>query len=353
MINRTMKIAVLAVCAALMQPQYHAASDLQRIAIFESLYAREAAETEVEHLVEADATAPSDEASAPEADAGGQASQPTVRKLVEQIAALPDQEKFTQVVAWIQAGNPQISTIENLIGALQVLQMEPGLIDKIVGVYAGKQGEKLSEASLGRVLELLSDASLAEADMAANWGAQAIQMYVASHQVPFSEFYALVKSFGKRGGDNDIRDLTLIVDYVKGQGGKLQLDEVERLISLMNNRAIKVQAAGEVLNTYMIGNAGDLLKPEFRERLAKLQTYWPLGAGLAKISTLNPDQQAVLFYSEWNFFRDLFFTTGSVVNAIKASLAPEQWRAVRDLFIERNQHRLKPGQIDKLNRAFQ
>ncbi len=346
MLNSIKRITGLAVCAALLCGPV-SANDMQRMAIFEALYSREEVQ---EPAVEAEAPA----AENTDVQDGSATSEPkvTVRQLIEQIASMSDSEKFAQVTAWIQSGNPQANTIENLVGALRMLQMETTLIDKVVGVYAGKQGEKITENSLNVVLSLLSEDSFSNPSASENWAVMAISNYINHRSTPYADFYSMMKSFAKSGGNHDLRDTKLIHEYVVAQGSKLELNQVSRLIDLMENRNLKAQAAGMVLNSYMLSNAGDLLKPEFRETLAKMQSYWPLGAGLLKLDSLNAEQQSVLLEVEWSFFRNIFYTTGTVVNTIKTSLAPEQWRAVRDLFVQRNQHRLKASQVDKLNNSF-
>ncbi|MBW7875615.1 MAG: hypothetical protein H3C47_06490 [Candidatus Cloacimonetes bacterium] len=349
MLNPIRKIAGIAVCALLLAGPVQA-NELQRMAIFESLYSRDDIQAGDTQVVEE--AAPEEAAS--EGAENAEASEPkvTVRQLIEQIASLSDAEKFAQVTAWIQSGNPQANTIENLVGALRMLQMETALVDKIVGVYAGKQADKITENSLNVVLSLLSEESYANPSESENWAVMAISNYVNHRSVTYDDFYSMMKSFARSGGNQDLRDQKLMHEFVVAQGSKLELNQVSRLIDLMENRNLKAQAAGMVLNSYMLSNAGDLLKPEFRETLAKMQSYWPLGAGLLKLDSLSATQQPVLLEVEWNFFRNIFYTTGTVVNTIKSSLAPEEWRAVRDLFVQRNQHRLKASQIQKLNNAF-
>ena len=60
----------------------------------------------------------------------------------------------------------------------------------------------------------------------------------------------------------------------------------------------------------------------------------------------------LLFYCEDNYYGNLFFGMGSVIETIQQGLQDSEWKSVSEKFIERNQHRLGRYQTEKLRKAF-
>jgi len=281
--------------------------------------------------------------------AGGQSISDLVASLVDS----SDDEKFSAVNAYIQANDLNISRFTNLIEALQVLNLQPGTTDKLVALYAGKRDGKFKLETTVSLLSMLSQPGFTSSALDQNQAVAISQLYIKNSRVPFDSFRFLVKHLNSKRVNPFLRDEVILVDYVHVNAKGMELGEVQAVMAWLDSNHLSIQHEGVILDTYIRQNAGKLTQPEFRNAIERMKLDVPQGDGLKQLLALPKEVQERYLYTEKKFFESIFFSAGSVIKTWSNEVSVEHHKALADLFISRNQHRMKQGHIDKIRSAFQ
>lgn len=280
------------------------------------------------------------------------ASTQTISELVASLVDSSDDEKFNAVNAYIQANDLSLSRFTNLVEALQVLNLQPLTTDKLVALYAGKREGKFKLETTVALLSMISRGGYSSSTPGNNQAVAVARVFIQNSRVPYDAFRFLIKHLNSKGVNPFLRDSLLLVEYVKVNGGAMEVGEIKDLISWLDGNHVSVQHEGVMTDLFVRLNATKLTQPEFRQAVERMKSQVPQGEGLHKLPTLPPEVQERYLYTEKMYFSSMFFNTGSLVKVWTAEIPVDHHQVLVDLFISRNQHRMKNGQIDKLRSAF-
>jgi len=281
------------------------------------------------------------------------ASGQSISDLVASLVDASDEEKFSAVNAYIQGNDLNITRFVNLIQALQVLNLQTKSTDKLVALYAGKREGRFKLETATTLLNMISRMSFSHSVPAENYAVQVAEVYVKNSRVPFDSFKFLLKHMNSRSVNPFLRDENVTVTYVHKNAKSMGLGEVSSCLSALDGNHMCIQHAGVIVDTYIRQNAGKLTNPEFRNAIERMKLDVPQGPGLQQLLSLPREVQERYLYTEKKFFDSLFFSIGKVIKTWFNEVAVDHHKTLAELFISRNQHRMKSGHIDKLRSAFQ
>ncbi|MBT3783386.1 hypothetical protein HOF92_00340 [bacterium] len=277
----------------------------------------------------------------------------SISQLVTSLVDASDEEKFSAVNAYIQGNNLNISRFVNLIEALQVLNLQASTTDRLVALYAGKRNGKFKLETAVTLLGMISKPGFSSSDAKANHAIQVAEIFTNNSRVPFDSFKFLIRHLNSKMVNPFLRDEKVIVAYVDKNAKGMSVDETYHALGSLDGSHMSVQNAGVIVDTFIRQNAGKLTNPEFRNAVERLKLDVPQGDGLKQILALPREAQERYLYTEKKFFDSLFFTIGKVIKTWTNEVAVDHHTALAGLFVNRNQHRLKPNHIEKLRSAFQ
>ena len=277
----------------------------------------------------------------------------SISDLVASLVDKSNEERFSAVNQYIQANDLTTNRFINLMEALTVLGMDNRNSDKLVGAYAGKREGKFTFESLTSIMELLSNHAYSTANADHNVASQVAELSIKNRGLTWDNFRKLLRMMDKQSMDSALKDSKVLIPYVSSQGGKLEIGNLKSLLGWTNHHHTGVQSRAMLVEEYIRKNAHKLTKPEFRDAIVSIQGGVAKGQGVYMASGLDNEVQDKLYLVEYKFFGSLFYGVGSVVETIKEQVPDTSWKAVIDLFVERNSHRLKDSHIKKLRAAFE
>ncbi len=347
------KIKVTQICGLLVLGLFNLpqASDLERISNYQAIHG--------DLLLEPDqGSRASLYSSAPIQDI----EEKSIGELVEAVYGLPSSEKLDIAILYIQKRKLRTDHFLNLVQALQLNEMQPNHVDRLIGVYAVLKKGRFSKENFTVFMGMFSEESFKASLQAENWPFQLIN-YFSEHQFLSGPRMA---SFGKelkqKGMPPAYIDEGLYPNYVHFQGKKLEIRDIKKLLRVLEDEKEIVQRAGIIVAEFMRVNAKKLTRPEFREDVEKLQKRVPRSPSLDTVETLSPKAKNLLFYSEYEYFkpfwkRDLVVSLRGIRGIIRNWSAHiedrEEQKDLAQIFIDRNSHRLKEKSISKINGEFE
>ena len=276
----------------------------------------------------------------------------TISELVASLIDSNDEEKFSAVNAYIQANDLSLSRFTNLIEALQVLNLQPHSTNRLVALYAGKREGRFKLETTVELLSMISVQGFSSSTPENNQAIAVARVFIKNSRVTFDAFMFLVKHLNSKGVNPFLRDELLLVDYVRINGSAMDIGETKKLLSWLDGNHISVQHEGVITDQYIRMNARKLTQPEFRQAVEQMKMQVPQGDGLHQLTTFPIEVQERYLYTEKMYFSSIFFNSGSLIKVWTNEIPVDHHKLLADLFVSRNQHRMKSGQIDKIKSAF-
>ena len=273
--------------------------------------------------------------------------------LVASMVDKSDAERFEMANQYVQAHELTTRRYMNLLEAMRILGMHSSYTDELTAFYAAKRQGKFTNDTLYKLLNSLSLRAYLEESSERNWAGQIVSVHLKNRSATFYNFKHLVwRTLKRRDMNAQQLDNLVLITYVKAQGAKLDTKEFEKVISMSDKTHFGVQSKAVLVEEYVKKNAYRLTNPEFRQWVTDYRKKVPVGKGVYTVDSLSPEAQDALFYCEDNYYGNLFFGMGSVIETIQQGLQDSEWKSVSEKFIERNQHRLGRYQTEKLRKAF-
>jgi hypothetical protein len=322
------------------------ASDLEKISRYQAIHANNIEETRREGQGN----------SAPIQDI----EKKSIGEFIDAVYELPSSEKLGLALTYIQKRKLRTDHFLNLVKALQLIEMQPAHVDRLIGVYAVLKKGRFSRENFITFMEMFSKESYLTPQQAENWPFQLINYFSEHEFLSGPQMVSFGKDLKKKGMPPLYIDERLYPNYIHFQGKKLEIRDIKRLLRVLEDEKEVVQRAGIIVGEFLRINAKKLTQPEFREDVEKLQRKVPRSPSLDSVETLSPDARNLLFYSEYEYFKPFWRKNvvislrgmGGIMRNWSAHLEQNEAKEVAQTFVERNSHRLKEKSITKIKDQF-
>jgi|GEM_PF-1800258 len=282
----------------------------------------------------------------------------SISDFIAEVFDLPSEEKYLASMTYLQNHNLNTTQFINLIQALMIARIHDDHADAIIGLYVSSREARFSEENFHTLMNLFSNDAFSAMNEGANWPFQFLSKYLEYRFLNVEEMKSFASHFKKLGIPPLLIDQTLFPQYIQTRGTRLEPGDVQDLLTSLERDQSSVKSAAEIISSYVRVNASRLTQPEFRSGVEELRKKAPYTIGAQTGSDLSESALEVLYWSEFEYFkpwwkRENIITTVSYLMEEWNTLASEESTKIAKAFLQRNEHRLSSGAIQKIQNQFE